>query len=97
MKTKQHQRKVRLQGITTNLFVACANSNIGETKMKDREQIFDIVNGVLAKYGIEPISEEDVARAWDELNTPENELETRLSFNKVWQRICEQEAKPIEN
>ena len=62
--------------------------------MKDREQIFDIVNGVLAKYGIEPISEEDVAQAWDELNTPENALEARQSFNKVWQRICEQEAKP---
>ena len=61
--------------------------------MDDLKHKLDIVNSVLARYNIEPITEADVIRFWNKMNTPDNSAEARRSFDDLWQRIREREQQ----
>ena len=53
----------------------------------------DVINRVLATHNIEPITEADVIRFWDEMNTPDDSAEARRSFDDLWRRIREREQQ----
>ena len=61
--------------------------------MKDLKHKLDVVNRILERYRIKPITEADVIRFWDEMNTPDNSEEARRSFDDLWRRIREREQQ----
>ena len=61
--------------------------------MNDLKHKLDVVNRVLATYNIEPITEADVIRFWNKMNTPDNSVEARRSFDDLWRHIREREQQ----
>jgi hypothetical protein len=61
--------------------------------MKDR---LDEINRVVARYGMESFTEEEIREYETELlaeaNLPENRTANEESFRRLWQRITEMEA-----
>jgi hypothetical protein len=55
------------------------------------ETKLDIINRVLAKYGVEPLTEDEITRAKSQL-PPSDPQTLRESFEKLWQTITEMEA-----
>ena len=70
------------------------NSN-NFTDMENFRNKLRIVNQVLEKYKVDPITEYDIMQTLKELQSPDNSKDYEKSFKELWQRIQEYEDSQV--